>query len=149
MEYKNPNSSASTKSGSRREVVHSKFFTNHLGNTLFEKFKGIIEGMQNLHSFHAVVGYFRSSGYFKIRKELCDTQNKTKIQILVGINIDNIFRRHNKSLLFLAGEKVSDEAREQYRRDFIEDVRSAGYYKDIEQGIGIPNFTRTKGWEIL
>ncbi|MFR9498093.1 MAG: helicase-related protein, partial [Rikenellaceae bacterium] len=70
-----------------------------------------------------------------IRKELCDTEHKTKIQILVGINIDNIFRRHNKSLLFLAGEKVSDEAREQYRRDFIEDVRSAGYYKDIEQGI--------------
>ena len=53
----------------------SKFFTNHSGNTLFDKFKGIREGMISLHSFHAVVGYFRSSGYFKIRQELGDIQN--------------------------------------------------------------------------
>ncbi|MBP7875050.1 MAG: helicase [Parabacteroides sp.] len=114
----------------------SKFFTNHSGNTLFDKFKGIREGMISLHSFHAVVGYFRSSGYFKIRQELGDIQ---KVQILVGINIDNIFRSHNKSLLFMAsnnnGDKIHDEAMETYKRDFIKDVKDAGYYKDIENGI--------------
>ena len=91
--------------------------------------------MQNLHSFHAVVGYFRSSGYFRIRKEFEALENPPKTQILIGINIDNIFRKHNKSLLFMAGEKVSEEAREIYRKDFIDDVKNAGYYKDIEDGI--------------
>lgn len=89
-------------------MADSKFFTNHIGNTLFEKFKGIREGMTSLHSFHAVVGYFRSSGYFKIRQELRDIQ---KIQILIGINIDNIFRNHNKSLLFMTSNNVGDKVR--------------------------------------
>ncbi len=113
----------------------TKFFTNHITNTLFDKFKGIIEGMSNLHSFQAVVGYFRSSGYFKVRSEFEKVDNPPKIQILIGINIDNIFRKHNKTLLFIAGEKVCEEAREQYRRDFVEDVKNAGYYEDIEKGI--------------
>lgn len=116
-------------------MASSKFFTNHITNTLFDKFKGIIEGMSGLHSFHAVVGYFRSSGYFKIRSEFEKGGNAPKIQILIGINIDNIFRKHNKSMLFLAGEKVSDEAYELYRQDFIEDVKNAGYYEDVEKGI--------------
>lgn len=114
---------------------NSKFFTNDIKNTLFDKFKGIIDGMANLHSFHAVVGFFRSSGYFKIRKEFETLENPPKIQILIGINIDNIFREHNKTLLFMAGDKVSQEAREQYKRDFIADVKNAGYYEDIEKGI--------------
>lgn len=116
-------------------MSNSKFFTNHITNTLFDKFKGIIEGMSNLHSFHAVVGYFRSSGYFKIRSEFEKCTNPPKIQILIGINIDNVFHKHNKSMLFLAGEKVSNEAYAQYRRDFIADVKDAGYCEDIEKGI--------------
>ncbi len=116
-------------------MANSKFFTNDITNTLFEKFTGIIGGMSSLHSFHAVVGYFRSSGYFKIRKELCNAEKCANIQILVGINIDNIFRNHNKSMLFLSNDKIKDEALDEYRRDFIEDVKRAGYYKDIEEGI--------------
>ena len=114
---------------------NSKFFNNHTSNTLFDKFKGIIEGMSNLQSFHAVVGYFRSSGYFKIRKEFDSISNPLNIQILIGINIDNIFRNHNKTMLFMANNKVSQEARETYRKDFIDDIKNAGYYKDIEDGI--------------
>ncbi len=116
-------------------MANSKFFTNSIANTLFDQFKGIIEDMHNLHSFHAVVGYFRSSSYFKIRKELCALQNSPKIQILIGINIDKIFRKHNKSMLFIPSDKIDDEAKEQYRNDFVEDVKNAGYYKDIEEGI--------------
>lgn len=114
----------------------SKFFTNkNKSNTLFEKFKGIIDGMANLHSFYAVIGYFRSSGYFKIRKEIQKSGKLPKIKILVGINIDNIFRKHNKSKLFLPGDNEKAEAREQYKQYFIDDVKNAGYSEDIEQGI--------------
>lgn len=115
--------------------MSSNFFTNHLNNTLFGKFKGIIEHMNNLHSFHAVVGYFRSSGYFKIRKEFENMPNPPKIKILIGINIDNIFRKRNKTLMFLDSEEVCLEAKKQYKEDFVDDIRDAGYYEDIEQGI--------------
>lgn len=69
---------------------------------MFDKFKGIAADMINFDSFLAVVGFFRSSGYFKLRKEL---GNVSEIKILVGIiNIDDIFRKHNKALLMLADE---------------------------------------------
>ena len=78
--------------GSANELImgDSKFFTNDLTNTLFDKFSGILAEMRGLHSFHAVAGYFRSSGYYAIREKL---QGLGKIQILVGINIDDIFHR--------------------------------------------------------
>ena len=110
-------------------AMSTKFFNNEHGNTLFEKIKGIAEGMKNLHSFLAVVGYFRSSGYFKLRKEL---GNIPEIKILVGINIDDIFRKHNQARLMLADEK---QAKEIYQSDFKEDVINAQYSPDVEEGI--------------
>lgn len=109
--------------------MSTKFFNNTIDNTLFNKFKGIADGMSNFHSFLAVVGYFRSSGYFKLRKELANVQD---IKILVGINIDSIFRKHNQALLMLDGD---DEAREIYTKDFIQDVKDAQYSPDVEDGI--------------
>jgi len=109
--------------------MSSKFFTNTGNNTLFDKFKGVAQGMMNFHSFHAVVGFFRSSGYFKLREELKDVK---KIQILVGINIDNIFRKHNKAMLLFAKD---EEAKNIYDREFVEDVQSACYLSEVERGI--------------
>ena len=115
---------------------NSKFFTNrNASNSLFEKFKGVIDGMADLHSFYAVVGYFRSSGYFKIRNEIQKSGKLPTIKILIGIKIDNIFRQHNKCKLFLAGDREKKEAKEQYRQDFINDIKNAGYSEDIEKGI--------------
>lgn len=108
--------------------MSSKFF-NNIDSPLFEKFKGIAENMHDFHTFLAVAGYFRSSGYFKLRKLLNDVK---KIQILVGINIDDIFRKHDKSLLMLGGE---DEARSLFTDDFIKDVRDAKYSSEVEEGI--------------
>ena len=50
--------------------MSTKFFNNRLGNTLFDKLKGIASEMATFDRFLAVVGFFRSSGYFKLRKEL-------------------------------------------------------------------------------
>ena len=69
--------------------MSSKFFNNGPSNTLFDKLKGIASSMATFDRFLAVVGFFRSSGYFKLRKELGDI---SEIKILVGINIDDIFR---------------------------------------------------------
>ncbi len=110
--------------------MSTKFF-NNIDATLMDKFHGIATSMANFDIFHAVVGYFRSSGYFKLRKELDNVQ---EIRILVGINIDDIFRRHNANLLFNADSHPDDVAR-QYRKELVDDIRSAHYDADTESGI--------------
>lgn len=109
--------------------MSTKFFNNAAGNTLFDKLKGIASEMTTFDRFLAVVGFFRSSGYFKLRKELGDI---SEIKILVGINIDDIFRKHNKALLMLADEQ---KAKELYQSEFKEDILHAQYAPEVEEGI--------------
>ncbi|MBP5392302.1 MAG: DEAD/DEAH box helicase family protein [Bacteroidaceae bacterium] len=109
--------------------MSSKFFNNDTGNTLFDKLKGIALGMANFDRFLAVVGFFRSSGYFKLRKEL---KNIEEIKILVGINIDDIFRRHNKTMLMLEN---AEKAKIVYDEEFRQDIINARYAPEVEEGI--------------
>ena len=109
--------------------MSTKFFNNGLGHTLFDKLKGIASEMTTFDRFLAVVGFFRSSGYFRLRKELGDV---SEIKILVGINIDDIFRKHNKALLMLAD---ADKAKEIYHEGFKEDIVNAQYAPEVEEGI--------------
>ena len=103
--------------------MSTKFFNNDAGNTLFDKLKGIATEMATFNHFLAVVGFFRSSGYFKLRKELGDI---SEIKILVGINIDDIFSKHNKAIFMLGNEA---KAKEIYQNGFKEDIIKAQYYK--------------------
>ena len=50
--------------------MSTKFFTNTESRTVFDNFKGILDHMKDVYAFHAVVGYFRSSGYFKLQPYL-------------------------------------------------------------------------------
>ena len=45
----------------------TNFFTNENENTLLEKIEGVFK-YKKVHFFDALVGYFRASGYFRIRK---------------------------------------------------------------------------------
>lgn len=110
--------------------MSTKFF-NNIESTLMDKFHGIASAMANFDIFHAVVGYFRSSGYFKLRKDL---ENVSEIRILVGINIDSILSHHNANLLFTADSHPA-EVVEQYRRHLIDDIRKSHYDADTEHGI--------------
>lgn len=109
--------------------MSTKFFNNANGNTLFEKMRGIAHEMALFERFLAVVGYFRSTGYFKLRKELGDI---SEIRILIGINADDIFRKSNLAWEML---KAPEIAKELYSEQFKKDVAEAGYTKDIEEGI--------------
>ncbi len=110
--------------------MSTKFF-NNIETRLMDKFHGIASAMANFDIFHAVVGYFRSSGYFKLRKELEDV---CEIRILVGINIDSIFLRHDPSLLFTP-DSHPEEAVEKFRQNMLDDIRRADYDDETEQGI--------------
>ena len=112
----------------------SRFF-NNIDHTLFDKICGISQNMANFDQFCAAVGYFRASGYFRIRKEL---EHVPVIRILIGINIDKIFKRHTRTLskqrcMFDGND---EEARNTYIEDFVSDInKDARYSEEVEDGI--------------
>jgi superfamily II DNA/RNA helicase len=110
-------------------IMSTKFF-NNTETRLMDKFHGIASAMANFDIFHAVVGYFRSSGYFKLRKEL---ENVSEIRILVGINIDNLFRQSQATGKFFFGDK--EVCLEQYCEDFLRDVYQSEYSSEVDEGI--------------
>ena len=60
-----------------------KFFTNEPERDLYSRFAAILKS--NTQFFDALVGYFRSSGFFKLYEAL---ETVEKIRILVGLNVD-------------------------------------------------------------
>ena len=110
--------------------MSSKFFTNNNERNLFDKFKGIIENMKYLYAFHAVVGYFRSSGYFALQPYLKDLQD---IKILVGINVDQMFAEaQRKGLLYFGNE---EKTKDEFLKWFIQDIKEAKYSEEVESGV--------------
>lgn len=88
--------------------MSTKFFTNTEDKTVFQKFKGILENMKDIYAFHAVVGYFRSSGYFALQEYLKDIKD---IKILVGINVDEMFAESQRKGLLYFGDESKNKAR--------------------------------------
>ncbi|MDY3547287.1 helicase-related protein [Riemerella anatipestifer] len=106
-----------------------KFFTNKENNSLFNKFKGIFE-YQNVACFDALVGYFRASGYFKLRPFL---ENVPEIRILVGINADQLIAEaKRKGQLYL---ESPENTKEEYLNFVAKDIETASYDKETEESI--------------
>ncbi len=109
----------------------AKFFTNHNENTLFNKLNGVFEHNQTIKHFDVLVGYFRSSGYFKLRPLL---ENVANIRILVGIDVDKITAKMQSagSALFKGDSKKTIES---WQEIFNDDIAQANYDAQTEQGI--------------
>ncbi|MEN5231878.1 helicase-related protein [Sphingobacterium faecium] len=108
----------------------SNFFTNQGTNTLYKKFVGVFENMQNIEYFKSVIGYFRASGYFAIRKSFPDT---LKVKIIAGINVDPFIALAQKQgLLFNVNAK---DIKQSFFEMVQDDVFNAGYSHEIEEGI--------------
>jgi superfamily II DNA/RNA helicase len=108
----------------------SNFFTNQGENTLYKKFVGVFEHMQNIEYFKSVIGYFRASGYFSIRKHFPDN---LKVKIIAGINVDPFIALAQKQgLLFNLNAK---DTKESFIESIQQDIINAKYGKDIEEGI--------------
>ena len=60
----------------------SRFITNEGERNLLERFRVLIK---NTEFFDVLVGYFRTSGFYKLQESL---EHVSKIRILVGLNID-------------------------------------------------------------
>ena len=60
-----------------------KFFTNEPERDLHGRFSTILKS--NTQFFDVLVGYFRTSGFFRMHEAMADVD---KIRILVGLNVD-------------------------------------------------------------
>lgn len=108
----------------------TKFFTNQDGNSLIKKFEGVFTNIESIKYFDALVGYFRASGYFKIRPFL---DQIPKIRILVGINVDQLIKKyHDKGQLYFGNP---DETKADFLQEIIKDIQEANYDEVTEKGI--------------
>ena len=108
----------------------TKFFTNQNDNSLLKKFEGVFNNVQSIRHFDALVGYFRTSGYFKVRAFL---DKIPKIRILVGINVDQLIKKyHDKGQLYLENP---EEAKADFLEEIIKNIQEANYDEVTEKGI--------------
>lgn len=107
----------------------TNFFTNEKENTLLEKIEGVFK-YRKVHFFDALVGYFRASGYFRIRKFI---QQTPKIRILVGINVDKLtYQANRQGLLFNPSE---EKTQEEFFDEIKRNIQEAKYGKEVEDGM--------------
>ncbi|NLJ08036.1 MAG: restriction endonuclease subunit R [Sphingobacteriales bacterium] len=108
----------------------TKFFTNQDDNSLLKKFEGVFTNIESIRHFDALVGYFRASGYFKVRPFL---DKIPKIRILVGINVDQLIKKyHEKGQLYLENP---DETKADFLDEIIKNIQEANYDEVTEKGI--------------
>ncbi len=110
--------------------MKTKFFTNREDNSLLKKFEGVFTHVESIRHFDALVGYFRASGYFKVRAFL---DKIPKIRILVGINVDQLIKKyHDKGQLFIENP---NETKDNFLEEIIKNIQEADYDETTEQGI--------------
>lgn len=109
--------------------MSSKFFTNKEENTLINKIEGIFK-YRNIHFLDALVGYFRASGYFRIREFV---EKAEEIRILVGINIDNLIHEANQQGLIF--DPNAERAQNEFFNEIKKNIQAAEYDKEVEAGM--------------
>ena len=106
----------------------TKFFTNQNDNSLLKKFEGVFTNIESIRHFDALVGYFKTSGYFKVRAFL---DRIPKIRILVGINVDQLIKKyHDKGQLYLENP---DETKADFLDEIIKNIQEANYDEVTEK----------------
>ena len=111
-----------------------KFFTNEPERDLYSRFAAILKS--NTQFFDILVGYFRSSGFFKMYESLKEVE---KIRILVGLNVDRftvkIIDRANTRTQFVA--LSGKESKEIISNEVEKEFETAETSENIEQGVRI------------
>ena len=110
--------------------MSTKFFTNQDDNSLLKKFEGVFTNIDSIRHFDALIGYFRTSGYFKVRAFL---DKIPRIRILVGINVDQLIKKyHDKGQLYLDNP---EETKADFLEEIIKNIQEADYDEVTEKGI--------------
>lgn len=111
-----------------------KFFTNEPERDLYTRFAKILKS--NTEFFDVLVGYFRTSGFFKLYESLEDVE---KIRILVGLNVDKytvkIIDRAKEEIQY---SKITEkEGREEVSKEIEAEFETAATSSEVEKGVRI------------
>ena len=111
-----------------------KFFTNEPERDLYSRFSAILKS--NTQFFDILVGYFRTSGFFKMYDAL---ESVEKIRILVGLNVDRftvkIFDRMQQEIKYTAVPIA--EGKEAVAEDVEKEFEDAPTTAEVEKGVRI------------
>ncbi len=106
----------------------STFFTNDPDSTLFDRFVAILK---DVRYFDILVGYFRSSGFFRLYKSF---ENIEKIRILVGLSLD----KKTFQIIETAGNSDFEshaKVKEYFGDILVSEVENSEDSKEVEEGI--------------
>ena len=98
------------------------FFTNEPERDLYSRFNTILKN--NTQFFDILVGYFRTSGFFKLYPAM---QGIDKIRVLVGLNVDT----KTFEIIGLSQKEVKDA----YGKEVAGEFNDSEDTQDVEQGV--------------
>lgn len=111
-----------------------KFFTNEPERDLYSRFSAILKS--NTQFFDVLVGYFRTSGFFKLWPAM---QSIEKIRILVGLNVD----RYTVKIIDQASQDVKissvtkKESQEILEQSVEHEFEEADTNEEVEEGVKV------------
>lgn len=110
------------------------FFTNEPDRNLYERFSNILKS--NTQFFDILVGYFRTSGFFRMYEAMKDVE---KIRVLVGLNVD----KYTVNIIDAANDEVKynaitqKEAKDQFEKDIETEFEKSESTLEVEKGVRI------------
>ena len=108
------------------------FFTNEPDRDLYGRFSNVLKS--NTQFFDILVGYFRTSGFFKMYKAM---ESVEKIRVLVGLNVDNytvkIIDKANNEIAYES--PTTKEAKEVFSHSVEKEFNNSETTSEIEQGV--------------
>ena len=113
-------------------MSNSKFFTNEPEKDLYTRFSKILQS--NTQFFDILVGYFRSSGFFRMKDALEDVE---KIRVLVGLNVD----KYTVKIIDQANEEIDyerktiNEGKEIISESVAEEFAKVDESENVESGV--------------
>lgn len=102
-----------------------KFFTNEPERDLYTRFSKILKS--NTQFFDILVGYFRSSGFFKLVDAMKDIEH---IRVLVGLNVD-------KQTVSIIDRATIKESKEEFTKAVEKEFEEADANADVEKGVRV------------
>lgn len=103
-----------------------KFFTNDPERDLYSRFSRILKS--NTQFFDILVGYFRTSGFFKMYPAMKDVE---KIRVLVGLNVD----QYTVDIIDQALQPTAKKAKEQFSKDIESEFEKSDTNAQVEKGV--------------
>ncbi len=111
------------------------FFTNEPERDLYSRFCSILKS--NTQFFDILVGYFRTSGFFKLYKAMEDVE---KIRILVGIDVDkttvDLIEKSQQDIYSYSSMTVNKK-KEIFAKEIEDEFNEEEVSAEIEEGVNV------------